>query len=155
MTIGNPAFCPWCTFQRRVTARQFKWQRVVHVRFEQPQMAAKWIGLYSLFYRSKVPCKTLVPLRPAYSQSEHKKFLADGESKGMWLLFLLYEIFIFILFVTLDCRSAELNCDVLISLFHNIPLDISAFLLSRGFLVIITYKSMYRDVRYSFNLDYI
>ena len=118
-------------------------------------MAAKRIGLYSLFYRSKIPCKTLVPLRPAYSQSEDKKFLTDGESKGMWLLFLLCEIFIFILFVTLDCRSAELNCDVLILLFHNIPLNISAFLLSRGFLVIITYKSMYRDVRYSFSLDYI
>ena len=139
------------TFSRRVTACQ----RVVHVRFEQPQMAAKWIGLYSLFYRSKIPWKTLVPSRLAYSQSEDKKFLTDGESKGMWLLFLLYEIFIFILFVTLDCRSAELNCDVLISLFHNIPLNISAFLLSRGFLVIITYKSMYRDVRYSFSLDYI
>ena len=125
------------------------------MRFEQPQMAAKRIGLCSLFYRSKIPCKTLVPFRPAYSQSEDKKFLTDGESKGMWLLFLLCEIFIFILLVTLDCRSAELNCDVLISLFLNIPLNISAFLLSRGFLVIITYKSMYRDVRYSFSLDYI
>ena len=153
MTIGNPAFCPWCTFQRRVTARQFKWQRVVHVRFEQPQMAAKRIGLYSLFYRSKIPCKTLVPLRPAYSQSEDKKFLTDGESKGMWLLFLLYEIFIFILWLWI----AEVSSwtDVLISLFHNISHNISAFLLSRGILVIITYKSMYRDVRYSFNLDYI
>ena len=51
-------------------------------------MAAKRIGLYNLFYRSTIPCKTLVPLRPACSQREDKKFLTDGETKGMRFLFL-------------------------------------------------------------------
>ena len=80
-------------------------------------MAAKRVGLYNLFYRSTIPCKTLVPLRPACSQKEDKNFLTDGESKGMRLLFHLKRL----------CEGANLNCAFSTQSPHH-----SAFLLSSG-----------------------